>query len=111
MYPDQQTPIEQLMNLGPASGRWLHPAGIRTLGDLQNVPLGVLYEQVKRRVPRCNSMFLYAVQGALMNLHANALPQEIKRQLRFGARVVNQKLKREKSELKQRMAASGLAEE
>jgi DNA transformation protein len=96
MYPDDDTPIEQLMNLGPASGRWLHPVGIRTFGDLQGVPLGVLYEQVKRRVPRCNSNFLYAVQGALMNLHANALPPEIRRQLRFGARVVNQKLKRER---------------
>ncbi len=111
MYPDEQTPIEQLMNLGPASGRWLHPVGIRTLGDLQGVPLGVLYEQVKRRVPRCNSAFLFAVQGALMNLHANALPPDIKRQLRFGARIVNQKLKKEKLEQKQRMAESGLAEE
>lgn len=100
MYPDDDTPIEQLLNLGPASGRWLHPAGIRTLGDLREAPLGLLYEKVKRRVPRCNSAFLFAVQGALMNVPAHALPEHVRRQLRFGARLVNQKLKKERSAAK-----------
>ena len=96
MYPDPDTPVEDLMNLGPASGRWLHPVGVRTLGDLKAVPLGVLYEKVKRMKPRCNAVFLYAVFGALTNTHWNLLPPDIKRQLRDGARIVNAKLKAEK---------------
>lgn len=102
MFPDPETPIEDLMNLGPASKKWLHPAGVRTLRDLQNVPLGVLYEKVKRRIPRCNSVFLYAVLGALTNCHWNSLPPDIKRRLRCGARIVNEKLKRERADRKLR---------
>ncbi len=98
MYPDPDTPVEELMNLGPASVRWLHPVGIRTLGDLKTVPLGVLYEKVKRLKPRCNSAFVYAVFGALTNTHWNTLPPDIKRQLLAGVRVVNEKLKREKKQ-------------
>ncbi len=103
MFPDPDTPVERLMNLGPASSRWLHPAGIRTLRDLQDVPLGVLYEKVKRRIPRCSAVFLYAVFGALTNAHWNTLPPDIKRQLRDGARIVNDKLKRERAARKKRL--------
>jgi DNA transformation protein and related proteins len=96
MFPDDDTPVEDLMNMGPACKRWLHPVGVRTLGDLKSMPLGVLYEKVKRRIPRCNSVFLYAVFGAVKNCHWNSLPPDIKRQLRDGARMVDAKLKREK---------------
>lgn len=101
MFPDEDTPVEDLMNLGPASVRWLHPVGIKTLGDLKSIPLGVLYEKVKRRIPRCNSAFLYAVFGALTNTHWNSLPPDIKRQLLAGARIVNEKLKQEKRRINQ----------
>jgi DNA transformation protein and related proteins len=97
MYPDPDTPVEELINLGPASGKWLHPVGVRTLADLKAVPLGVLYEKVKRLKPRCSAVFLYAVVGALTNTHWNTLPPDIKRQLLAGARVVNEKLKQERA--------------
>lgn len=89
------TPVKNLLNLGPKCETWLHPVGIRTLGDLKRMPLEELYESVKRRTPQCNAVFLYAIFGALTNTHWNLIPPDVKQQLLGIAQNIDQKLKSE----------------
>lgn len=96
MLLNDDTPIGQLLNLGPACKRWLHPIGIRTRGDLRWISLEELYEKVKRRIPQCNGVFLYAVFGALTDTHWNDVPRDIQKQLLEKARNIDRRLKNEK---------------
>lgn len=96
MTTDDDTPVEKLLNLGPACKRWLLQIGVRTRGDLRRTPLEELYEKVKRCTPQCNGVFLYAVFGALTDTHWNALPRDIQKQLLETARGIDTRLRNEK---------------
>jgi hypothetical protein len=90
------TPVEDLLNLGPKCSEWLHSLGIYTLRDLKAIPLEELYEKVKRCVPHCNGVFLYAVFGAITDTHWNAIPRDIQAQLLQMARKIDVKIKSER---------------
>lgn len=85
------TPVEDLLNIGPACKKWLHDLGIRTRGDLSRIPLEELYEKVKRCKPQCNAVFLYAVVGALHETHWSALPRDLQLHLLAIARKIDVK--------------------
>ena len=89
----EDTPVEDLLNLGPACKKWLHLLGIRTLSDLRRESLEELYEKVKRCTPQCNAVFLYAVVGALHDTHWNALPRDLQLHLLAIARQVDARLR------------------
>ena len=72
-----------MINLGPKSAERLAAVGIKDAEALRQVGAAVAYREVKARFPDDTSLnLLWAIQGALMELHWLDVPDEIKRQLR-----------------------------
>ena len=71
----------QLKNLGMASVNILHAVGINTCSDLRRVGAVEAYRRIKARDINVSKVMLYALQGALMNVHWNDLAPEVKTQL------------------------------
>lgn len=72
-----------LKNLGPKTRGWLREVGVESRDDL--VALGVVevYRRLKERFPdRVSLNALWGLQGAVLNLHWNQLPPEMKAELR-----------------------------
>jgi DNA transformation protein len=70
-----------LRNLGKTSAQWLHAVGIHTAGDLRRLGAVDAYRAVKTRGFRASKVLLYAIEGALMDIHWNDLPSERKEAL------------------------------
>ena len=71
----------QLKNLGMASVNILHAIGINTYADLKRVGAVEAYRRIKARDINVSKVMLYALQGALMNVHWNDLETDMKAQL------------------------------
>src|SRR5690625_2039705 len=71
----------QLKNLGMASVNILHAIGVRTYADLEEQGAVRVYQRIRERKINVSKVMLYALQGALMDVHWNDLPEELKRQL------------------------------
>lgn len=71
----------QLKNLGMASVNILHAIGINTYADLQRVGAVEAYRRIKARDINVSKVMLYALQGALMNVHWNDLAPDLKASL------------------------------
>ena len=71
----------QLKNLGMASVNILHAVGINTFSDLQRVGAVEAYLRIKARDINVSKVMLYALEGALKDVHWNDLPPETKTQL------------------------------
>jgi len=73
-------------NIGPKTLERLQAVGVSSLEDLEAMGAVEVYRQLKAAYPRDVSIVaLYALQGALLNLHWNALPPEMKAELRAEA--------------------------
>ncbi len=79
---NKTTRLSQLKNIGETSERLLNQVGIQTVEDLERVGVVKAWKRVKAIEPSANLAGLYALQGALMDIHWNALPDDIKLQLR-----------------------------
>ena len=75
-------PVESLKNLGPASTRWLKEIDIHTREDLEGLGPVMRYKILKHRFPGVNLLMLYALYGALHDVHWNSLSPETKAALR-----------------------------
>lgn len=72
-----------IKNMGPKSRVWLHEIGIDTLEDLEAIGAVEAYRRLKASRPTEVSLnALWGLQGALLNLHWNALPPEMKADLK-----------------------------
>lgn len=71
----------QLKNLGMASVNILHSVGINTREDLSQLGAVAAYQKIKARHLNVSKVMLYALQGALMDVHWNELSPELKAQL------------------------------
>lgn len=71
----------QLKNLGMASVNILHAIGINTYSDLRQTGAVEAYRKIKARHINVSKVMLYALQGALMDVHWNDLPPDMKTQL------------------------------
>jgi DNA transformation protein len=72
-----------LKNIGPKSRSWLHNIGIDTLEDLEALGAVETYRRLKLARPTEVSLnMLWALQGALLNIHWNALPPDMKAALK-----------------------------
>jgi len=71
----------QLKNLGMASVNILHAIGINTCIDLRHTGAVEAYRKIKARHINVSKVMLYALQGALMDVHWNELPPDLKAQL------------------------------
>ncbi|MBL8163093.1 MAG: TfoX/Sxy family protein [Anaerolineae bacterium] len=62
---------------------WLHEVGIHSFADLEALGAVEAYKRLKARFPREVSLnALWGLQGALLNLHWNAIPPEMKAELK-----------------------------
>lgn len=81
-----ETDLASLKNLGPESVRLLHSIEVYTRDDLEQMGSLLTYKILKHRFPKSvNLIMLYALEGALRNLHWNGLPPELKAQLKLDA--------------------------
>jgi DNA transformation protein and related proteins len=76
-----QSELLELKNLGMASVNILQAIGINTYEDLAEVGPVNAYRKIKDRGIHVSKVMLYALQGALMDVHWNDLPPELKTQL------------------------------
>jgi DNA transformation protein len=74
--------LQKLKNIGPKGEYWLNQAGFFTLADIEAAGAVEAWQQVRQIWPQASLVGLYALQGALMNLHWNALPESLKDELR-----------------------------
>lgn len=75
--------IEELLNLGPKSARALAAIGVHNEDDLRTLGVIPAYRRLKHAEPTGTSLnMLYAMQGALMDIHWNQLPLELKADLK-----------------------------
>ena len=74
--------LDNLLNLGPATARWLEEAGIETAAELRRIGAieawARLFRQGRRGLSR-NA--LYALDGAVHGLRWNQLPPARRREL------------------------------
>lgn len=70
-----------LKNLGTASVNILRAVGINNYQDLSEAGAVETYCRIKSRGIHVSKVMLYALQGALMDVHWNDLTPELKEQL------------------------------
>ncbi|MDP9379097.1 MAG: TfoX/Sxy family protein [Chloroflexota bacterium] len=81
-----QSELELLPNIGRVTAGWLHDAGIRTAQDLEVVGPVEAWRRVKAVYPnQVTLVLLYALQGALLGIHWNDLPRDLKQRLKSDA--------------------------
>ena len=77
----QNQDLLELRNLGMATVNILRAVGINTYQDLAQVGAVEAYRRIKARGIHVSKVMLYALQGALMDVHWNDLPPPLKAQL------------------------------
>ncbi len=84
MVSDQMAKsVSKLMNLGSKSAQALDSIGVCSEDDLRKLGVVDAYRRLKHANPKGVSLnMLYAMQGALMNIHWNQVSDEIKEDLR-----------------------------
>ncbi len=83
----QRFELESLKNLGPVSSRQLQAVGIETIEQLEKAGPVKAFHLVADLFPGETSVtFLYALQGALLDLPLGEIPERDKERLRDEAR-------------------------
>ncbi|WP_096085437.1 TfoX/Sxy family protein [Agaribacterium haliotis] len=77
----EHSELLELKNLGMASVNILRAIGINNQQDLDSMGAVEAYCRIKKRGIHVSKVMLYALQGALMNVHWNDLSPELKEQL------------------------------
>ncbi len=80
MHPSQSE-LLKLKNLGLASVNILHSVGIRSCEDLRRVGPVEAFISIRNRGINASRVMLYALQGALLDVHWNDLDPDLKRRL------------------------------
>ena len=76
-----QSDLLELKNLGNTSINWLHTIGVNSLQDLQNKGAVQAYNEIKQRGIRVSKVLLYALHGAMNDIHWNDLDDNTKQHL------------------------------
>lgn len=74
--------LQHMKNLGKTSAQWLHAVGIHSANDLRRLGAVDAYRAVRARGFRASMVLLYAIEGALLDVHWNDLPPGLKDQLK-----------------------------
>jgi DNA transformation protein len=80
MHPSQSE-LLQLKNLGLASVNILHSIGIRSCEDLRRIGPVDAFISIRSRGINASRVMLYALQGALLDVHWNDLDPDLKARL------------------------------
>lgn len=78
--------LTSLKNLGPKSAAWLAGVGLKTRADLERVGSVGAYRRVRESRGEASLNLLYALEGALLDVHWTALPVPLKERLRAAVR-------------------------
>ena len=70
-----------LKNLGNTSVNWLRTVGIHSRDELARIGPVATYNRIRERGIRVSRVLLYALQGALLDVHWNELDADLKREL------------------------------
>ncbi len=74
--------MSELRNIGPVSAQWLADVGVESLEDLERVGVLEAYRRVRANEPQKASLnLIWALQGAVMDIHWTDVPEEIKEEL------------------------------
>lgn len=73
--------LQDLKNLGKTSAQWLHAVGIHNANDLRRLGSVGAYRAVKARGFRASKVLLYAIEGALLDMHWSDLSAAQKAEL------------------------------
>lgn len=71
-----------LRNIGPTSARWLEAVGVHGRDDLERLGVVETFLRVRDAGFGASLNLLWALQGAVMDLHWAEVPAEIKERLR-----------------------------
>ncbi|MBZ0299577.1 MAG: TfoX/Sxy family protein [Anaerolineae bacterium] len=75
-------PSAPLKNIGPKTTSWLEAVGIHTLEDLEAVGVVEAYLRLKAAFPdRVSLNALWGLQGAVMEIPWNQIPEDIKQDI------------------------------
>ncbi len=80
--PPGPDPVERLVNLGPKSSQWLRDAGITSYDGLEALGAAEAFRRVQEVRPGVTLHLLYALEGALLDVRWDYLPDDIKARLR-----------------------------
>ncbi|MCK5881447.1 MAG: TfoX/Sxy family protein [Sinobacterium sp.] len=70
-----------LKNIGRTSALWLNTIGIHNYDELKEIGPVDAFKRIDDRGIRTSKVLLYALQGALLDLHWNDIPEPLKAQL------------------------------
>ena len=77
--PARDRQLGELVNIGPFTARRLQSIGLRTPSDLEALGAVEAYRRLAAAWPDDTTIFtLYALQGALLDLRWDALPEGLK---------------------------------
>lgn len=75
--------LTSLRNIGSKSAAWLESVGIKSADELFDIGVEQVYRKVRAAYPDQVSLnMLYALQGALLDIPWNELPEDMKSWLR-----------------------------
>lgn len=80
----KKSELSRLKNIGPTIEGRLNEIGVYTRSDLERIGPVKAYQWICRNYPNQTipvCYYLYSLQGALMDIHWNNVPQTIKEQL------------------------------
>ncbi|WP_339898505.1 TfoX/Sxy family protein [uncultured Gilvimarinus sp.] len=77
----QHSELLELKNLGMASVNILRAIGVNSYEDLKHMGAVNAYRRIKDRDINVSKVMLYALHGALLDIHWNDLPADLKARL------------------------------
>jgi DNA transformation protein and related proteins len=84
-----ETDVSELKNIGPKTAEWLRAVGVYTRRDLEQLVSVHTYQTIRAHGFNSALLLLYALEGALLDIHWNRLPAELKSNLKSAANEFN----------------------
>jgi len=84
--------LDGAKNIGSTIQQNLQKIGVHTLADLAEITPAVAYNEMQKQQPDKHlpvCYYLYSLQGALMNVHWEKLPNELKQELKLQVEKIN----------------------
>ncbi|MCA9385983.1 TfoX/Sxy family DNA transformation protein [Candidatus Dojkabacteria bacterium] len=73
--------LTKLKNIGEVSAGWLEELGITSAKDIEEFGIYNIFDELQQRGYGVTVILIYALQGALMDIHWNELPKEVKKEI------------------------------
>ena len=80
------TSLIDLKNIGNTSALWLQSIGIFNKQQLQDMGTVEAYLRIQDRGIKVSKVLLYTLEGALLDIHWNDIPEKTKQRLRQEAK-------------------------